>query len=41
MALAPRTSLKLKVTQIGIAMGFFPLVMLGLSGPEEALTLVW
>ena len=40
-ALAPRTFLRLKVTQIGTAMGFFPLVTLALSGPEEALILVW
>ena len=31
-----------KVTHIGTTMGFFPpLVTLALSGPEEALTLVW
>ena len=40
-ALAPKTSLRLKVTQIGTVMGFFPLVTLALSGPEEALILVW
>ena len=50
-ALAPRTSLGLKVTQMGTAMGFcvvvflffifFPLVKLALSGSEEALILVW
>ena len=40
-ALAPRASLRLKVTQIGTTMGFFPLIMLTLSGPEEALILVW
>ena len=33
-ALASRASLKLKVTQTGTAMGFFPLVMLAPSGPE-------
>ena len=36
-ALATRASLRLKVTQIGTAMGFFPLVALALSG----LILVW
>ena len=43
-SLAPRTSLRLKVTQIGTTMGFFfspPLVMLALSGLEEAFILVW
>ena len=39
--LATRASLRLKVTQIGTTMGFFPLVTLALSGPEEALILVW
>ena len=41
ITLAPRASLRLKVTQIGTAMGFFPLVTLAVNGPEETLTLVW
>ena len=40
-ALTPRASLRLKVTWIGTAMVFFPLVTLALSGPEKALILVW
>ena len=40
-ALATRASLRLKVTQIGTTMFFFPLVTLPLRGPEEALILVW
>ena len=40
-ALPPRASLRLKVTQNGITMGFFPLVTLALSGPKEAVILVW
>ena len=32
---------EVKVTQIGTTMGFFPLVTLALSGPEEVLVLVW
>ena len=40
-ALAPRTSLRLKVTQIGTAMGFFSLITLAFSGSEEAVILVW
>ena len=34
-------SIRLKVTQIGTTMGFFPLITLALCGPEEALILVW
>ena len=40
-ALAPETSRRLKVTQIGTEWVFFTLVTLALSGPEEALILVW
>ena len=39
-ALTPRASLRLKVTWIGTAMVFFPLVTLALSRPEKALILV-
>ena len=39
-ALATSASLRLKVSQIGTAMGF-PLEILALSGPEEALMLAW
>ena len=44
MELTPRASLRLNVTRIGTAMFFvffFPLLTLALSGPEEALILVW